>query len=269
MSGPDEVPEGVLVDLPAGLYQLPRRADLTRIMSFPVYAIGTAKGPLCWRLLPDDGGTRRLEDVTPSVRAELSKRMEAARERSVKARSDREERLEESKRDVMDEHGRLRAPIVRRLRKEVELTETFEADPGGTAKGIRKADQVQTRLRRYHKRKSLMKRQFDAGERLQSDWIASQEALRLSSDPSRPRAHRPSEPGELDVVISRRAEAAASFQAAIAAVGIRCSAVLVWVVCDDRSAESWAKSRGKGRPDGIALLREALDVLADHYGFGY
>ncbi|WP_207483154.1 DUF6456 domain-containing protein [Arenibaculum pallidiluteum] len=62
------------------------------------------------------------------------------------------------------------------------------------------------------------------------------------------------------------AGAARRMQAAIRAVGIRLSPVLVHVCCLDRPAGEWARRRNLPEQAALPLLAVALDCLVDHYG---
>lgn len=57
------------------------------------------------------------------------------------------------------------------------------------------------------------------------------------------------------------------FAKALRAAGVRLSSVLSRVVCEGVSARDWAIETGRHPSSGIEMLRLALDLVADHWGF--
>jgi hypothetical protein len=56
------------------------------------------------------------------------------------------------------------------------------------------------------------------------------------------------------------------YVSALAAVGPQLTPVLIAVCLHDESAREWASGYRRSERDGIAILRLALDTLAQHYG---
>ncbi len=143
---------------------------------------------------------------------------------------------------------------MRRAKGEVvAVEETMQA-------GQRRARvKSQTMLDRYLLRQQIDQRQFDAGERLHRVWRASGSAQTVvASYGLRVRGG-----GELT---QRQAALRADVTSALLAVGNRQASILVHVCLCDESAGDWGE-RHRGRAnDGIAVLRLALDSLADHWG---
>ena len=135
----------------------------------------------------------------------------------------------------------------------VAIEETMQA-------GVRRARiKTQTMLDRYLIREQIDRRQFDAGERLHRAWRASGSAQTVVAS----YGLRISGGGDLT---QRQAAIRADVTSALLAVGNRQASILVHVCLCDESAGEWGeRHRGKAN-DGMAVLRLALDSLADHWG---
>lgn len=144
-------------------------------------------------------------------------------------------------------------------------------DKGRTAKGDRvnlrdhdararrrRVRRQQCIIDRYYLRGQISRRQFRAGERLYRLYSASGAVSPSQNDCHWGRFSRglspyqPLSPGPLKEIFE--------------AVGTRLSSVLIHVCLYDEAAGHWgARHRGKAE-DGIAVLRLALDSLADYWG---
>lgn len=116
-----------------------------------------------------------------------------------------------------------------------------------------------TMLERYRRRGSIDSRQHRAAERLQELHAHSGYAPRLVAGYGAGSGGAPPGPG--------LGPTSAEYAAAMRAVGIILSPVLVAVVLEDRAAEAWALSTNRPGKDGIAALRLALDALVEHFGY--
>lgn len=135
----------------------------------------------------------------------------------------------------------------------VVLEETIEA-------GRRRVRVLtQTLLDRYRQRGQITDRQFDAGERLHGLWRAAGAAQTVVMH----YGIRIQGRGDLG---ERQAALRGDVTRALTTVGPRLASVLVHVCLCDEAAGDWGE-RHRGRSgDGIAVLRLALDALADHWG---
>ncbi len=135
----------------------------------------------------------------------------------------------------------------------VELEETMQA--GQRRLRVR----TQTMMDRYLQRGQITRRQFDAGERLHTLWRAAGAAQSVVAT----YGIRIKGPGEMS---EHQAVRRAQVTKTLAAVGTRLASALVHVCLCDEAAGDWGE-RHRGRAgDGIAVLRLALDSLADHCG---
>jgi len=142
----------------------------------------------------------------------------------------------------------------RRARGEtVDYEETIEA-------GVRRARvRSQTMLDRYLQRGQVTHRQFDAGERLYRLWRATGQAPKVTASYGLRVSGAPE-------VSDKQAAIRADVTKALRAMGDRLASILVHVCLCDEAAGDWGE-RHRGRPgDGIAVLRLALDSLADYWG---
>lgn len=113
---------------------------------------------------------------------------------------------------------------------------------------------------RYRLRDQITERQFDAGERLLAWWRAAGGG-RLSISNYGVRI-----PGGCEIS-EHQASLRCDLNAALSVIGPRLSSVVIHVCLCDEAAGDWGE-RHRGKPgDGIAILRLALDSLADHWGF--
>ncbi len=135
----------------------------------------------------------------------------------------------------------------------VVLEETIEA-------GRRRVRVLtQTLLDRYRQRGQITERQFDAGERLHRLWRAAGAAQTVVMH----YGIRIQGRGDLG---ERQAALRGDVTRALTKVGTRLASVLVHVCLCDEAAGDWGE-RHRGRTgDGIAVLRLALDALADYWG---
>ena len=146
----------------------------------------------------------------------------------------------------------------------------LDQDKGGSKKGDvvelqRKREKTQARssrrgqriLDRYYLRGQISRRQFEAGERFRC-------RLRSSLTPSEP-ADRCSLNSAMGSWRSDHSFLTGALKGDLEAVGGRLSSVLIHVCLCDEAAGHWGlRHRGKAS-DGIALLRLALDGLADYW----
>jgi hypothetical protein len=125
-------------------------------------------------------------------------------------------------------------------------------------KRVKRADK-KTQIELYHPR-SIDLAQKNAAEKLKSDWQNSGLNPRVV-------AAYDSAVGGGGNNMPGMGTTARDYMLAMQAVGMILSPVLVHVVIEDQSAESWAQLKGKPLKDGIAALRLALDALCEHYRF--
>ena len=135
----------------------------------------------------------------------------------------------------------------------VRLEETMQA-------GQRRARiHNQTMMDRYLQRGQVSRRQFDAAERLHSLWRAAGSAQGVVAT----YGIRIKGRGDLS---ERQGVLRAEVTRTLSRLGSRLASVLVHVcLCDEAAGEWGERHRGKAT-DGIAVLRLALDTLADHWG---
>jgi len=132
-----------------------------------------------------------------------------------------------------------------------------------------KKARYQTMLERLSIRGSLTARQRAAGDRIAADYrcagdlphVTMRYEARLEAPTKGSRAFRP-EPVQHQIDARRR------FERAVQALGPWMSPVIVHVAVLDQALTDWTRP-GMKNGDGAALLRLALDVLADHYGLAY
>jgi hypothetical protein len=115
---------------------------------------------------------------------------------------------------------------------------------------------------RYLLRRQISVRQFDAGERLHEFWRRAGAApLTVSNYGLRIVAT-----GDMT---EHQAALRADLKEVFHCVGPRLSSLLIHVcICDEPAGEWGERHRGKCA-DGIALLRLALDSVADFWGMAY
>lgn len=122
----------------------------------------------------------------------------------------------------------------------------------------------QTPISRYFRRGLIDRRQFDAAETMWRDHYQAGQEPRVVIDLTRiSRA-------QTDDMPARIIDARARLGKAYAALGQLGTPVIQFVVLDHKSAADWAHWKGIGTGKsaekiGMALLRMALTILADHY----
>ena len=126
--------------------------------------------------------------------------------------------------------------------------------------GRRARVRTQTMMDRYRLRDQITERQFDAGERLLAWWrAAGGGGLSISNYGARI-------PGGSEIS-EHQALLRCDLNTALRVIGQRLASVVIHVCLCDEAAGDWGeRHRGKSG-DGIAILRLALDSLADHWGF--
>lgn len=129
-----------------------------------------------------------------------------------------------------------------------------EVRPQQTAKRVR-----QTPMERYLARGEVTRQQFDDAERLWSDYMRSGLTAAVTG------SYGTNTGGGSGAPTPGCGPRYAQYQAAMRAVGIILSPVLVAVVLEGVSAKDWATQHKRPPGDGIVALRLALDALALHY----
>jgi hypothetical protein len=114
-----------------------------------------------------------------------------------------------------------------------------------------------TQIDRYHSRGSIDGPQKTAAEKLAQLFSSSGLNPKVTANWDSTFSGGAQSPG--------MGPTAREYMLAMQAVGIILSSVVVWVVLQDHSAESWAQKTGKPEKDGIAALRLGLDALAVHF----
>jgi hypothetical protein len=142
------------------------------------------------------------------------------------------------------------------LRQHAEIV----IERGATAKHARARVRGQTMLDRYLKRKLITHRQFMAGRKVYADWFAAGLPKRITS------SYEPRVAGN-DGESQKQIDAYKAYRAAMKRLTDRLSGVIVHVCLLDHSSEEWARQVGRRVIDGPTILRLALDMLGDHYGY--
>lgn len=118
-------------------------------------------------------------------------------------------------------------------------------------------------LDHYRRRDLITEAQWKAGDRLRAVW-------RLAGIEPRVTANLLGTGGGAVDMSDARASNIARYVAAMRAVGIVLSPVIVHVVCLEGTAGEWAELRGRrgtnAKVEGLTTLRLALETLALHYG---
>lgn len=143
-----------------------------------------------------------------------------------------------------------------RLRHDAVSLETMPREDGA---GLRARVRTQRPLDRYALRGEISEPQFQAGERLRTDFERAglQPRVIMHYAPRLPASRAEARDSTMD---ARR-----RLYAAIDGVGRLGEGVLWAVCCVGESAGDWAHRHGRGVRDGIVLLRAALDELDRHY----
>ena len=119
---------------------------------------------------------------------------------------------------------------------------------------------ARTMMDRYHLRGQVSARQFDACARIVAWWRAAG-SRRISVSDSGVRIPRGSDIGKHQAM--RRNDLNEAFNA----IGPRLALVVVHVCLCDEAASDWGEHHRGRETNGLAILRLALDSLADHWGF--
>ena len=116
---------------------------------------------------------------------------------------------------------------------------------------------TQSMLDRYVARKQITQRQFDAGRRLYGLWRAAGGEQRVIAYYA-VRVQGQTEMSDREAELRHRVTQLLRDMGAL-------SGVLVHVCLCDSAARDWAVARGDAPQAGLAILRLALDGLADHW----
>jgi len=116
---------------------------------------------------------------------------------------------------------------------------------------------TQSALDRYLAREQISQRQFDAGLKLYRLWRASGGCQRVIA------AYGPRVQGTRELS-DRQAALRQDVTQVLRRMG-PLAGMLVHVCLCDQAARDWARARGDPAQAGIAVLRLALDALADHW----
>lgn len=138
-----------------------------------------------------------------------------------------------------------------------------EAGPEGAP--VRHVRLTADPLDRYIARSELIGRHALAATRLRDLWQQChfEAGLTMRWGERVSGSRRPESEQMAETTVAARAR----FAKAIQSVGIRLSPVLSGVVCNGTSARDWAVETGRHPASGIEMLRLALDLVADHWGF--
>lgn len=120
--------------------------------------------------------------------------------------------------------------------------------------------ETQTQIDRYHRRKSITEDQAEAGRRYFVDAYYSGR-IPISHALVGERVDR-----AVETVSDRYVAAYQRRKHAMRALGGGLIEIAEWVCCEDMAAESYAIRRREHPRAGIAILRLALETLAQHYG---
>lgn len=161
------------------------------------------------------------------------------------------------KRKTPAKHGDMGPPELRRHGLVVE--EPVDRSERGTVLQLR-ARRL-TALEELHRRGAITDEQRAAGERLRNAWELGVEGAQ---------DHDTVPLGGLAAwqkcaMTEGRLAAATDYRLALEAVGKRMSPILNWVCCRGRTLREWAAISESRIEGASAVLRLALDTLADHY----
>lgn len=135
--------------------------------------------------------------------------------------------------------------------------DTIRIEPADAAGVFYRRVTTQTVLDRYRARNEISQRQFDAGAKLYAIWRAGGAAQRVTAlYEVRIKARRE--------ISDRQAEMRHRITQVLRHMG-PLAGVLVHVCLCDAAARDWATARGDAPQAGLAVLRLALDGLADHW----
>ena len=146
-------------------------------------------------------------------------------------------------------------PTPERLKKGdiIEWEDTEEA--GQKAARVR----TQTVLDRYYEKQLISQRQYDAGQRFYSLWRAAGRSVGTT--------------GTYDVRVGcvvnlteRQAMADSHYRQILNDIGESLAMIIIGVVLLDETAKEMAAKRGEKKYGAIAMLKLALDALADTLG---
>lgn len=159
-----------------------------------------------------------------------------------------------------------KANLLTNWHVERSLPDDGEPAAGQTRRRSVTVNIAESPLTWLHARGLLNDRQYDAGEKLRSDYEGAQLApsvtMRWSPTPlaqGRRAASCHLEPAERQLVAKRR------FDDAIAALGCDLSAIAWRVICAGEGVPGAERAMGWPARSGKLVLRIALDRLADHY----
>lgn len=152
------------------------------------------------------------------------------------------------------------SPLLR-AKRAGELVE--EPGPGGLP--VRHVRLLADPLDRYLSRGELVGRHAAAATRLRDLWHRCHFEAGLTMRWGE-RVGGSSAP-DSEKMTETTAAARQRFAKALRAVGVRLSSVLSRVICEGVSARDWATETGRHPSSGIEMLRLALDLVADHWGF--
>ncbi len=116
---------------------------------------------------------------------------------------------------------------------------------------------TQSALDRYHARRQISQRQYDAGRKLYRMWRAAGGEQRITAFYG-VRVHGRPEISDREAALRQRVTRL------LREIGML-SGILVHVCLCDGAARDWAVARGDAPQAGLAILRLALDALADHW----
>lgn len=154
------------------------------------------------------------------------------------------------------------APDIRCERGETELEVYAVIDDAGRVVGRGNRQIVANHLSRYCKRGEITQRQFVAGAKFARDQEGAVPDIRscLNAQRGGGDAHE-----YMLAAGGAAVHALHAYSKALAALG-PLALIVTWVAVFGRPAASWATHHGRPARDGIAVLREGLQALADHYG---
>lgn len=183
--------------------------------------------------------------------------MLATGRRSAKTKPGKATRKTERERAT--ERGFNLAPKVRADRDDVRL-ESEVTQGVGTIKRDRRSY-----LAKQERRGEITRRQCQAGERYASHYEHATAGVPSALDPARVEAHSGGSGSRGLAPLSADPFARLLLDQATRAIGWALAEVVVWVAVEGRAATEWAQHHGRPSRDGMAILRFALDALANHY----
>ncbi len=133
----------------------------------------------------------------------------------------------------------------------------IRSEPGAAAGVFHQRVTTQTALDRYRVREHISQRQFDAGTKLYRMWRAAGGGQRVIASYGMRLQAQP-ELSDEQAQLRHRVSQVLRRMGPLSGILVHCC------ICDE-AARGWAAARGDAPQSGLAMLRLALDGLADYW----